>query len=80
MLSTFTPQFYGTIPLFVQNTGDETMDTERRKFIGYVSILGVAGLGSISPLGALTFGASEDGVYVDHSHVDDDLFDPDGWL
>ncbi len=56
------------------------MDTERRKFIGYVSILGVAGLGSISPLGAFSFGTSEDGVYVDHSHVDDDAFDPDGWL
>ena len=56
------------------------MDTERRKFIGYVSILGVAGLGTISPLSALTSGTSEDGVYVDHSQVDDDLFDPDGWL
>ncbi len=56
------------------------MDTERRKFLGYVSILGVAGLGTISPLSAFSFDTSEDGVYVDHSHVDDDAFDPDGWL
>jgi len=57
------------------------MDKRRREFLGYLSILGVAGLTSTTPLGALTFDATKNsGVYVDHSHVHDDNFDPDGWL
>jgi hypothetical protein len=56
------------------------MNQKRREFLSYISILGVAGLTASTPLGALTFSAAEEGVYVDQSHVHDDAFDPDGWL
>ncbi len=54
------------------------MDKSRRKFISYISILGIVGMSGLS-LQAMEFNADE-GVYVDHSHLDDDAFDPDGWL
>ncbi len=52
------------------------MDRSRRRFIGYISVLGAA---SLSGIDLIAFERVE-GVYVDHSHVSDDAFDPDGWL
>ena len=56
------------------------MNQKRRTFLSYISILGIASFGSLTSLNALTFNASKDSVYVDHSQVHDDMFDPDGWL
>ena len=54
------------------------MDRSRRKFIGFISVLGAASLSGISLIASEGFAAN--GVYVDHSHVSNDAFDPDGWL
>ena len=52
------------------------MDKSRRKFIGFVSVVGLVSLSGLS----LVAGSLDEGVYVDHSHVSDDAFDPDSWL
>ncbi len=52
------------------------MNRARRNFIRYVSVMGIISISGLS-LHAMDF---DEGVYVDHSLLDDDAFDPDGWL
>ena len=52
------------------------MNAARRKFITFMSVMGFVSVSGI-PLFA---SQRATGVYVDHTHLADDCFDPDGWL